>query len=205
MSDRVPIVYIVDDDEVTRRYFDAVLSSANVGCCRVESAAAFLEMYDPEQPGCLLLDVQMPGTLQGARDVAPQDNCEVNQQQSNRSTNIKEKEFHRSPPEPSHWCNCRCGRPYGQPSDGVSRLRIQGPATYLLWEMAGGFGKDCNAETPGSECLRRPSNHQQAPVGAFTMLTSSSGSAAFQSMAPPAARRSSMNTDRGAGRQTTAA
>jgi FixJ family two-component response regulator len=61
MSDRVPIVYIVDDDEVTRSYFDAVLSSANVGCCRVESAAAFLEMYDPEQPGCLLLDVQMPG------------------------------------------------------------------------------------------------------------------------------------------------
>ena len=61
MRDRVPIVYIVDDDEVTRRYFDAVLSSANVGCCRVESAAAFLEMYDPEQPGCLLLDVQMPG------------------------------------------------------------------------------------------------------------------------------------------------
>ena len=61
MSDRVPIVYIVDDDEVTRRYFDAVLSSANVGCCRVESATAFLEMYDAEQPGCLLLDVQMPG------------------------------------------------------------------------------------------------------------------------------------------------
>jgi len=61
MSDRVPIVYIVDDDEVTRSYFDAVLSSASVGCCRVESAAAFLEMYDPEQPGCLLLDVQMPG------------------------------------------------------------------------------------------------------------------------------------------------
>jgi two-component system, LuxR family, response regulator FixJ len=61
MSDRVPIVYIVDDDQVTRSYFDAVLSSANVRCCRAESAAAFLEMHDPDQPGCLLLDVQMPG------------------------------------------------------------------------------------------------------------------------------------------------
>ena len=38
--------------------------------------------------------------LQRARHVAPQDDGEVNQQQSNRSTNIKEKEFHRSPPEP---------------------------------------------------------------------------------------------------------
>ena len=61
MSERVPIVYIVDDDEVTRNYFDAVLSTANVRCCRVESASSFLEMYDPNQPGCLLLDIQMPG------------------------------------------------------------------------------------------------------------------------------------------------
>ena len=61
MGERVPIVYIVDDDEVTRSYYDAVLSKANVRCCRVESAWSFLEMHDPDQPGCLLLDVQMPG------------------------------------------------------------------------------------------------------------------------------------------------
>ena len=61
MDERVPIVYIVDDDEVTRSYYDAVLSKANVRCCRVESAWSFLEMHDPDQPGCLLLDVQMPG------------------------------------------------------------------------------------------------------------------------------------------------
>src|SRR5947199_65588 len=61
MDERVPIVYIVDDDEVTRSYYDAVLSKANVRCCRVESAWSFLEMHHPDQPGCLLLDVQMPG------------------------------------------------------------------------------------------------------------------------------------------------
>jgi two-component system, LuxR family, response regulator FixJ len=61
MSERPPVVYVVDDDEVTRNYFDAVLSGAHLTSCRVESASVFLEIYDPCQPGCLLLDIQMPG------------------------------------------------------------------------------------------------------------------------------------------------
>jgi two-component system response regulator FixJ len=61
MSENLPIVYIVDDDELTRSYFNAVLATANIACCSVESASSFLEMYDPDQPGCLVLDVQMPG------------------------------------------------------------------------------------------------------------------------------------------------
>ena len=54
-------MYVVDDDEMTRNTFDAVLSAARLTSCSVESAALFLEMYDPRQPGCLLLDIQMPG------------------------------------------------------------------------------------------------------------------------------------------------
>ena len=54
-------MYVVDDDEMTRDYFDAVLSGAQLTSCRVESASRFLEMYDPGQPGCLVLDIQMPG------------------------------------------------------------------------------------------------------------------------------------------------
>jgi len=61
MSETLPIVYIVDDDEGTRSYFDTVLTAAKLTCRQVESAVAFLEMYDPNQPGCLLLDIQMPG------------------------------------------------------------------------------------------------------------------------------------------------
>jgi FixJ family two-component response regulator len=61
MSERTPIVYVVDDDEVTRNYFDAVLSGAQLTSRRVESASRFLEIYDPAQPGCLVLDIQMPG------------------------------------------------------------------------------------------------------------------------------------------------
>src|ERR1700719_4115070 len=42
MSERVPIVYLVDDDEVTRSYFNAVLSTANVTYCRIEPASSLL-------------------------------------------------------------------------------------------------------------------------------------------------------------------
>jgi hypothetical protein len=42
MSERVPIVYRVVDDKVTRGYFNAVLSTANVMYCRVEPASSLL-------------------------------------------------------------------------------------------------------------------------------------------------------------------
>ena len=61
MSERMRIVYIVDDDDITRRYLSAVLSGAQLVCHTLESAEAFLVEYAPQQPGCLLLDVQMPG------------------------------------------------------------------------------------------------------------------------------------------------
>jgi len=61
MSEQQPVVYIVDDDAATRRFFDAVLSAAQLMTRTVESADAFLQLHAPEQPGCLLLDVQMPG------------------------------------------------------------------------------------------------------------------------------------------------
>ena len=61
MSDRLPIVFIVDDDAATRRFFAAILSEARITSRTVDSAAAFLDVYDPAQSGCLLLDVQMPG------------------------------------------------------------------------------------------------------------------------------------------------
>jgi two-component system, LuxR family, response regulator FixJ len=58
MSD--PVVYIIDDDDIVRKYFDAVISSANLACVGLESAASFLELYNHEQPGCVVLDLQMP-------------------------------------------------------------------------------------------------------------------------------------------------
>jgi two-component system, LuxR family, response regulator FixJ len=55
------IVYIVDDDDETRDYLSTLLSAEQLTCRTVDSAEAFLAEYDPLQPGCLLLDVQMPG------------------------------------------------------------------------------------------------------------------------------------------------
>jgi len=55
------IVYIVDDDHITRKYLSAVLSAVQLSCRTLKSAEAFLLEYDPQQPGCLLLDVRMPG------------------------------------------------------------------------------------------------------------------------------------------------
>ena len=61
MNQAKQIIYIVDDDDITRNYFSAVLSAAHRTCHCVESAESFLVEYEPRQPGCLLLDVEMPG------------------------------------------------------------------------------------------------------------------------------------------------
>jgi FixJ family two-component response regulator len=56
-----PIVYVVDDDEAIRDALRLLMKSANlrVQCCA--SAEEFLASYRPELPGCLVLDVRMPG------------------------------------------------------------------------------------------------------------------------------------------------
>jgi two-component system response regulator FixJ len=61
MREPMRIVYIVDDDDITRKYFTAVLTTVQLSCRTLESAEAFLLEYDPQQPGCLLLDVRMSG------------------------------------------------------------------------------------------------------------------------------------------------
>ena len=59
MNERNQVVYIVDDDDLTRDYFSEVLSEAGLTCRTIESAEAFLLAYDPQQPGCLLLAVAL--------------------------------------------------------------------------------------------------------------------------------------------------
>ncbi len=61
MDVRTPVVYIVDDDQNTLRYFEALLKGAGLTCRLITSAQEVLRTYDPAQPGCLLLDVQLPG------------------------------------------------------------------------------------------------------------------------------------------------
>lgn len=54
-------VFVVDDDEAVRKSLRLLLKSQGMPVVTHESAAEFLATYDPEQPGCIILDVRMPG------------------------------------------------------------------------------------------------------------------------------------------------
>jgi two-component system, LuxR family, response regulator FixJ len=56
-----PTVFVVEDDEDLRQSLERLLGSEGL---RVESFAApqdFLNAFDPARPGCLLLDLRLPG------------------------------------------------------------------------------------------------------------------------------------------------
>jgi FixJ family two-component response regulator len=61
MKDRSPVVFIVDDDEAVRSSLRLLLKSVGLVPTALGSAREFLDKYDPVQPGCLVLDVRMPG------------------------------------------------------------------------------------------------------------------------------------------------
>ena len=55
-----PIIYIVDDDEDILISLARALRTRNYNVVAFSSAQAFLDGYDAEQPGCLILDYGMP-------------------------------------------------------------------------------------------------------------------------------------------------
>jgi two-component system response regulator FixJ len=55
------IVYIVDDDEAIRKSLMFLLKSSGHEGYPCASAKEFLDAYDRKRPGCLVLDVRMPG------------------------------------------------------------------------------------------------------------------------------------------------
>ena len=56
-----PIVYIVDDDKDLVALLVLLVESAGYNVQASNSAEEFLAAYDASQPGCLLLDIYMPG------------------------------------------------------------------------------------------------------------------------------------------------
>ena len=54
-------VFIVDDDESIRDSLAMLMKSVGLHAGCYASAADFLEAYDPHRPGCLILDIRMPG------------------------------------------------------------------------------------------------------------------------------------------------
>jgi two-component system response regulator FixJ len=56
-----PTVYVVDDDQATRKSLRWLVETLGVPVQTFHSGASFLDSYDPLQPGCLILDVMMGG------------------------------------------------------------------------------------------------------------------------------------------------
>ncbi len=61
MVDTIPTVYVVDDDPDVRESMVDLLVSAKLSVRVFPDAAAFLDAFDPTVPGCIVLDVRMPG------------------------------------------------------------------------------------------------------------------------------------------------
>jgi FixJ family two-component response regulator len=60
-NDSSAMVFIVDDDEAVRGSLKLLLKSIGLPAQTYASAQEFLASFDPLRPGCLVLDIRMPG------------------------------------------------------------------------------------------------------------------------------------------------
>ncbi len=61
MTDHSPTVFLVDDDEAVRDSLGLLMKSVGLTSRSFASATEFLAEYDSDRPGCLVLDIRMPG------------------------------------------------------------------------------------------------------------------------------------------------
>src|SRR2546422_5842504 len=61
MTEQDPVVYVVDDDPSVRKALDSLIRSVRLGVQTFGSAQDFLRSNLPDAPGCLVLDVRLPG------------------------------------------------------------------------------------------------------------------------------------------------
>jgi len=61
ISEASPIVFVVDDDSAIREALRSLFRSVGLQVETFNSAAEFLQSELPDAPGCLVLDVRLPG------------------------------------------------------------------------------------------------------------------------------------------------
>jgi two-component system, LuxR family, response regulator FixJ len=61
MTEPATTVFVIDDDDAVRNSLRLLLKSVGLPVQICSSAQQFLPSYDPCQPGCLILDIRMPG------------------------------------------------------------------------------------------------------------------------------------------------
>ena len=54
-------VFIVDDEEDVRDSLKELVESIGIDACTFKNANEFLQAFNPDQSGCVLIDVRMPG------------------------------------------------------------------------------------------------------------------------------------------------
>lgn len=60
-SHRQPTIFVVDDDEAMRDSIHWLLESVNLDTRMFSCASDFVASCEPDEEGCLLLDIRMPG------------------------------------------------------------------------------------------------------------------------------------------------
>jgi len=61
VSNPAPVVFVIDDEPAVLKAIARLLVSAGMRVAAFGSPQEFLDRYDPAAPGCLVLDVSMPG------------------------------------------------------------------------------------------------------------------------------------------------
>lgn len=61
MQTHTPTVFVVDDDEEVRNGVKLLLESVGLSVVCYASATEYLEAFDASLPGCLVVDIRMPG------------------------------------------------------------------------------------------------------------------------------------------------
>jgi len=75
MKEPDAIVYVIDDEDLVRRGLESLVKSSGLRVETFSSAREFMEAKRPDAPGCLVLDVRLPGLsgLELQRQSAEQD------------------------------------------------------------------------------------------------------------------------------------
>src|ERR1700676_238527 len=61
MKEERPVVFVIDDDPSMRKGLEDLLHSVDLGAQTFGSAQEFLQSKRPDAPGCIVLDVRLPG------------------------------------------------------------------------------------------------------------------------------------------------
>ncbi|MCP4709504.1 MAG: response regulator transcription factor, partial [Planctomycetes bacterium] len=56
-----PTVFVIDNDQAVREGLSLLIKSVGLNVETYSSAQEYLEAFNPSRPGCLVLDVRMPG------------------------------------------------------------------------------------------------------------------------------------------------